>query len=603
MSAEAGALAGTLLAFGEVLFLVWRHGRPFWHALPYGLLAYGLLGGLFGLIGAGCGRLLRLSGPATAWALTAGVGVAFVGRAHLSNALRRQPQGAVWPVVVDAGSVLGGALCGIGLFLLWRRFLGRRHALGRLGRCTLALLALTAVGLSLHFWGGRSEQPPTGSPTAQAGQGRPNVVLIVVDTLRADALSCFGGSNETPHLDVLAGEGTLYAQAIVQASWTKPSFGTIFTSLYPSSHTAVDEVRPLPRAATTLPELLSENGYLTVGLANNIYLSPGFQFDQGFSEYRYLEPAFYAGANHYAANLAVYVPLEWLHRRWLGDRLSVRYFYHNAQEVSDAAIAWLEANQQNRFFLFLHYMDPHSPYFEHPYDGQGFLMWQDGPLDAAYAPQVRQVYDGEVRYMDREVGRVLEWLRQERLYDQALIVFTADHGEEFQEHGGWDHGLTLYEEQIHVPLIVKYPGGERAGQVITDLARALDIAPTILDVAGLPIPAAMQGRSLYAAGEALPYAFSETERDGNLVRTVRGDRHKWIRANPGNPRGLPSEALFDLQVDPGERSNLVVVSPDIAERLEGILQQVMALARAERLAVEEGALDSGAEEMLQRLGY
>lgn len=609
-AAEAALFGGTLIASGEVVFLTLRHGRPYLAALPYAVLAYGgmgaFLGCLLGLLTRAAARWTRSrpQQPAVAWAVVGAVGSSVVAGTHLTNWLRRSEGSSRWPpALAYAAVLLLGLILGGILHATWRRWLGRPRWLGRAGRGSLAALSLLLLSFPLQLWGQSAGPDASPGPLSERLIDRPNIVLIVADALRVDTLSCYQGSARTPNLDQLAREGVRYEQHMVQSSWTKPSFGTIFSSLYPSSHTAVDELHPLPAAVTTLAEQLLQEGYWTGGLANNPYLAPSQQFDQGFVDYAYREPDFYAGANRYAARLGVYPLLRWFHRALLGDRLEVRYFYQEAGLVTQAAVSWLEEHRGERFFLFLHYMDPHEPYFEHPYDGRAHRGWES--LDPSYGATVRRVYDGEVEHMDAAIGDLLAWLRQEGLYEDALIVFTSDHGEEFLEHGGWDHGATLYEEQIHVPLLIKYPDGERAGSVVPALSRSLDIAPTILDVAACTIPQTMQGQSLYSGSTPPAYAFAETLGEGrnNPLWAVRGERYKWVRALPGNSRGLPEGALYDLWADPLEQVNLAGQAEDLSDRWDDLLQQFLFEAQGARVVPGEQRLEEQMELLLRRLGY
>ncbi len=597
---EAGLSAGALVGLVEVLFLTVRHGRAYAGALLYGVVAYGVIGGLLGLL---AGRLWawvaagRPSWPAPealAGGVVGGLAGTLAGRLHLFNALERWWPGwsgyAGW---VEAGVWLLGGVAAAGLVLLWRR-----RSLPR-GRGLVLLGLLLLLVWPARLW---SRAVPEVSLPARTRPAGPNLLLIVADTLRADAFPCTGGDEAIPHLRALAAEGVCYTQAVASSSWTKPSFGTILTSLYPSSHTALGPVHPLPEAALTLAEVLQEAGYTTAAIVNNPYLAPQQGFDQGFDTYIYLAADHYAAADAAGAHLAIYRPLAALHRWALGDRLEVRFFYHDAAEVSDRALAWLEAHREERFFLLLHYMDPHGPYFEHPYNGRGYRTWEKEPLDPALAPAVRRVYDGEVAYLDAQVGRLLDRLRQTGLAKETLILFTADHGEEFQEHGGWDHGVTLYEEVLRVPLAIRYPGAAGGGQVVTDLVRTLDLAPTVLDAVGVPVPSVMQGVA-WGRGERPAWAFAETLGAGeeNPVWAVRGAGVKWLWAEPGNARGLPARALYDLAADPGERENLAEARPEQMRLGEQVWQEVWAGVQAVRVAPD--AATPAALEMLERLGY
>jgi arylsulfatase A-like enzyme len=198
---------------------------------------------------------------------------------------------------------------------------------------------------------------------------------------------------------------------------------------------------------------------------------------------------------------------------------------------------------------------------------------------------------------------LFDWLKAQGLYDDALIILTGDHGEEFQEHGGWWHGQTLYQEQVAVPLIVKYPSSAGAGSVNGDLVQSLDIAPTVLDVAGVPIPQAMMGRSLQGDTEPPVFAFAEEDHEGNFLHSLRSASHKLILANADNPRGLPAEELFDLVADPGEQQDLVAAEPGLGQDLRDGLRQVLTFALERAVEGEGGALDAGMQEQLRNLGY
>jgi arylsulfatase A-like enzyme len=435
------------------------------------------------------------------------------------------------------------------------------------------------------------------------------VILVMVDTLRADHLSCYGyQASQSPNIDGLAADGIRFGRAYAQASWTRPSVATILSSLYPSSHQAVHKSDILPDAVVTLPEVLQASGYRTVGFANNINVAPLFNFQQGFDEYEFLEPEFFFGATEAAAQLTIYNQLRLIRERYLSDAKYVQHYYQPAEVVTDRALTWIEANGAQPFFMFLHYMDPHDPYFTHPYDGEAFARVANPNPDPSLADAYRKAYDGEIRHLDEHFGRLLKTLRDKGLYDRIAIVLTADHGEEFHEHGGWWHGLTLYDEQIAVPLIVKAPqatGGE-LGAASQSLVSSLDIAPTILTLTGVPIPETMQGAALGLTAAATPprdHAFSEQDLEGNVLRAYQRGGWKVIDANPGNPRGLPARQLFEIDEDRGEQQDLASQETDRAEHLTADLDAVQTHARTLAVESSETAIDGATQERLRALGY
>jgi arylsulfatase A-like enzyme len=259
-------------------------------------------------------------------------------------------------------------------------------------------------------------------------------------------------------------------------------------------------------------------------------------------------------------------------------------------------------------------MDPHGPYFEHPYNGKGY----HAPVDPSQAQFLSDAYDGEITYLDTHLGDVFAALKRLGLYDDALIVFTSDHGEEFYEHQGWSHGWTLYQEITHVPLIIKYPGNVRhsskgegvagnvgAGTVDEGLARSLDIAPTVLDVAGIEPPAAMRGVSLRLPPDSPTRAqFSVAETSWTTqVMAVRTPRYKLIEVVDGPMRGRAPTQLYDLVADPGEQMNLAATRPDIVARLRAVMSRTLVLAERSAVGGQEGDFDPAFLERLGRLGY
>jgi len=344
-------------------------------------------------------------------------------------------------------------------------------------------------------------------------------------------------------------------------------------------------------------------------LTTNVNIAPQFNFGQGFDEYTYLEPDLPFFTSRVSRRFAVVAVLYRL--RW--ELYHVYHFpnerYRDAATLNREALAWLEANRQSRFFLFLHYMDPHTPYYAHPYDNRNVIgeEYLEAPDPAQRVAPARQLYGGEVAYLDSYLGELFDQLKAWGLYDDALIVFTGDHGEEFYEHQGWTHGKTLYEEQLRVPLIVKLPGQASANAVAWAPARGLDLAPTVLDVAGIPVPQTMQGVSLWP-GAAQPRAeilFAELSFRANTIRSIRQGPRKLIVAQEGNPdgRGLPPLALFDLQADPDEQQNLAEREPDAAQALRAALDQVMTLAASQAVVPQTGELDAATRERMRQLGY
>ena len=469
-----------------------------------------------------------------------------------------------------------------------------------------AIILLGALSARLAAAPAPASAPAEGVVSA-ALAGRPDIILIMVDTLRADRLPAYGyAGTSTPAIDRLAAEGVVFEDASAQASWTKPSTATLLTGLYPSTHRAIGKADRLPEAVDTLAESLSGAGWRTGGIVSNVNLSPSYRFDQGFGEYLYLAPDYFFGARESSSKLAVYNGLRMVRERFLSRRKKVQDYYQDATTVTEAGKAWIDRNRGGRLFLFIHYMEPHDPYFRHPYDGTAVARVQTPNPDPAQAGELSDLYDGEIDYLDGHLGEFLDHLRREGVYDGALIILTADHGEEFHEHGGWWHGTTLYDEQISVPLIVKPPAGGvpglAPGSRRSDLARLLDVAPTVLAVAGIEAPARMQGKSL-AAGPGASESFAEEDLEGNRLRSLRGDTWKIIEANAGNPRGLPEIALYNLAADPGETRNLAGEDEGRWKAMQGRMSHTLGQALKAAVAGEQVEVDDATRERLRALGY
>jgi len=323
---------------------------------------------------------------------------------------------------------------------------------------------------------------------------------------------------------------------------------------------------------------------------------------------------------------------------WLGRGKRVEEFYQPAEVVLGDARRFIEANSEGPWALFVHLMEPHDPYFSHPYlkgtgsaefDGYGVTRTDNEEPDPSRADELKALYADEITHLDHKLAPFLDWMRTSGHYDNTLIVLTADHGEEFFEHGGWWHGLTLFEEQIHVPLIVKLPGQELAGTRVPWQVRQLDVCPTAVAAQGLSPDESWDGADLLVDVRAWletparaddpcappdPFerdVISEVSFEGNVLSAARQDRWKLIRANAGNHRGLPELALYDLSDDPGESSNRVgddgsdcgVVVDDRRQRMDTHLRQRLSASAAGGEAATASCVSDSALQQLVALGY
>ena len=426
-------------------------------------------------------------------------------------------------------------------------------------------LRALAAGLAGLAAGAACGARPSAPPRAEAR----NLVLITIDTLRADRLGCYGNrSVETPNLDRMAREGAMAEQASVHVPLTRPSHVSIFTGLHPADHGIRDNVSPALRPEVpTLAEVLHASGFRTAAFVSSIVLSRQSGLNRGFDEYS---------------------------DRFEADTDDAR-FLNTIQKRGDGptaeALAWLEAQGPGRFFVWLHLYDPHDPY-EPP-----------EPYRARYADRP---YDGEVAWSDELVGRVETALERLGRRGDTLLVVTSDHGEGLDEHGEAVHGYFVYETTLRVPLLFRGPG-ITPGTRVQATARSIDLLPTLLELVGVaPPPAARRpGRSLAAVlrgGAQLPetatYAESLTPRlhyGWSDLRALREGRWKYILA--------PRPELYDLQADPAETRNLVTAESARADSLRTRLAGLVAQERAAPSPDAAAAVPPDLVEKIGALGY
>jgi arylsulfatase len=422
-------------------------------------------------------------------------------------------------------------------------------------------------------------------PQPPPDASRPDIVLVVVDTLRADHLGVYGYTRPTsPRIDALAAGATVFDAAWGAAPWTLPSVMSMFTGRYPSSHRVENDGLRLAADVPTLPEMLRARGYATGGFVSHVYVTAPYGFERGFDHFD---------------DFGLSKP---------GYRLEAR-MEPTADKVTDAALRWLKTERGRPVFLFVHYFDAHWPY--EPPDATRDLFPSDyrGPLDATwdslskfqdpsrpmpddYRRFLVSRYDGEIRFVDQQIGVLLDGLQVEQRTGRAWVVVTADHGEEFKDHGSIGHGRQLYEEVVHVPLVVAGPAGmvpaqsgtarEPAGDKLAAPASArriatpvsgVDLLPTILDLAGGALPQGLDGKSFVAllrggadATAANRPVLSETVRLNAYRRAVRSGALKLI-----DDMDESRTELYDLVADPKETQDLSVSRRDERLRLTKIL--------------------------------
>lgn len=455
--------------------------------------------------------------------------------------------------------------------------------------CAWLLLALAACG--------RADGP------AEAPK---RVVFLLVDTLRYDHLGRSGDARGlTPRMDALAAEGVWFPRAQAASSWTRPSVASMHTGLLPGSHRVEGDDDALPAEIPTLAQLLAASGVTTLAVSANANSGRAFELDRGFREFR--------------------VPLE--RRGWEDDvtKIPGDVVVAKGLELLD------EVGDDESFFLFLHTIDPHDPYLDHPglnprpmpegrYTGaRRDLRVLDAAalagkeLDERDLDRVRWYYEGEVRFTDRCLGELLDALAARGWLDDTLVVVTSDHGEELWTHGRRGHGYSLYQELVHVPLILRFPPALGAGgRVCETLAHHVDLMPTLLAWYGVPAPVGLPGSDLWPrildAGRhpgpdaVISQLARRTGRAPTRARECISDfRSKLVIGHDG------AEEWYDLAADPQERRDLSAAADEGAfARLRGLLAATLAEAarlRAEGVRIPWDQLGDSVQAELRALGY
>jgi len=501
-------------------------------------------------------------------------------------------------------------------FLLHRAIRGQSSPGTVAGWWSVAMAAAVAAGTFVPL-AGATGQTSSANPLRVPG-GR-NMVLYTVDTLRADALAYDDPQTSiTPNIARLAAAGTRFDNAQAQSPWTLPSFCSLMTSIHPGGQGVTSAKNRLDSARRTLAEELQGAGYLTKAVVCNAWLTDTYGLDQGFRSYQHV---WQEGDSSYWLKM-IWVRLV---RRFNRDFLKPPDTNDSAEMV-DRAIRFLEENTDSTFFLWVHVIDPHDPYAPlgryRKLAGKGYqgrlparmsgnvnLLRRGQPLETEDRHHLRSLYDLEVRYADEQFGRLMDSLEELGLMSNTLVAFTSDHGEEFWDHGNVGHGHTLYDELTRVPLIIKPPGDTPpAVRRVETQVRLIDLAPTLLQILGLPPMAEGQGVSLLplmegTAEEDRP-SFSEALIYYGEKKSVDDGRYRLIVSPNSN-----SEELYDLAADPGARHDLAREHPDIVLRLKETLRDHLREQQEFQESLEtsgdggDAVLDNRMKSRLRSLGY
>jgi arylsulfatase A-like enzyme/Tfp pilus assembly protein PilF len=421
-------------------------------------------------------------------------------------------------------------------------------------RLILTLTALTAL------------QAAAQTPAKPA----PNVVLITIDTLRADHVGCYGYTRiKTPNIDGLAADGARFERAFAVVPVTLPSHTTMLTGTYPMLSGMHDfSANKLSSTQPTMASVLKQSGYATGAVIAAAVLDSRFGLNQGFDFYY----------DHFDFSRLNEANLDEMERP--------------GNVVADVALDWVEKNWQKKFFLWMHLYDPHYPY---------------NPPEPYKHEYAAQPYDGEIAFADEQVGRLLRYLKEKGIYQNTVIVLAGDHGESLGEHGERTHGFFIYNATMHVPLIVRVPESTGA-RTVSDTVSLVDLMPTVLGAVGIAVPTQVQGKSLLAlvrGGES-----DTAERDRNVYGETYLPR---IHFNWSELRGAenakyhfidaPRPELYDLAKDPGEVHNLLAEKKAVAEEMQAKLAAMIRDYSAGKELAEKTGLDPALMDRLKSLGY
>jgi arylsulfatase A-like enzyme len=493
-------------------------------------------------------------------------------------------EGFLWTALIIAGST--------SIFFIIRRLAIRISQRTSSKNLLAGIFLICAIVTIADAYIDRKANLPPHTPASK----QPNILLIVVDTLRSDFISAYGFPHPiTPNIDALAHEGVVYENAISPSPWTTPSHASLFTGQYPSRNGVDGRNILLDPASKTLAAELSRSGFQTAGFINNVYIRRQTGLGRGFQQYEE-----FWGRNECSSIMLL---VEFMREKF-NPREDT-----GAMETRKAMNDWLHHDWTGKhpFFLFVHLMEPHAPYGTPASKVQKFLPPGVTPQQAAKVNQDPEIfisgqlkmtphdfeiltalYQNDINYVDSVIGGIIQDLRQRNLLDNTLVIFTSDHGEHFGDHGLMSHELSLYDVLLHVPMIIRFPNGRNSGTRIKETVQTIDIFPSILHFLKSESKLDLQGFSLlpdFFERKNHPYAFSEynnlraadkmERRFPNLpssppwrkkvLKSVRSADWKFIWATDG------TRELYSIQNDPYEKLNLAPSNPEEVKKMQGIL--------------------------------
>jgi arylsulfatase A-like enzyme len=483
----------------------------------------------------------------------------------------------------------------------------------------LIISAVVSIGISTAISFNRKESLNLPEYNSKYDKSEPNIILIVIDTLRADFLSCYGYPKKiSPYIDAMSRKGILFEKVYASSPWTLTSLASILTSLHPFAHHVDDFESVLDDSFDTLPEILRKFGYSTIAFIGNPIIEEQQGFAQGFD---YYDNYGYEVEKNMMINRVVAYVLQNLHiieesyssSYWV---FSLRFHsfwpffkrasYVIAEDLNKRIYSKLETLENDKFFLYIHYMDPHAPYLKHPN-----ILCREPMLVPENMTEIISVYEGEIEYVDAHIGTLMKKLQDYGFIKNSIIIITSDHGEEFYEHKGWHHGSTLYDESLVVPLIIIFPHPESEYMNISSQVSIIDIMPTLLahiKRMNSELQSIFHGRDLTdllrSPEEKQRFIYFENKLNklsqDQLKKGVCTKNYKLIK-NQNLKKKIVSYELYDIKNDSEEKQKLSVNNIVEAQVLLNALKEFEKLDRPMRSAPKK--IRKELEKKLKALGY
>ena len=535
------------------------------------------------------------------------------------------------------GLMITGGLALLIVLVRAMRRMSSRFTQSALTSAIILLTIITLLSTASSLLNSTGKKAGASSGTDRAGN-RINVLFILLDAVRADHLSCYGYERETtPHIDRLAAGGILFEKAFSQSSHTLESVASYMTSTYPSTHTVRTQTSALPRRIRTLPDLFHADGYATAVFSANPYVSAVYGYGRGVEDFYWPEGNKVKINKTVLGHMLQSAKTVSALKKPAAALLELGQLFYSKKNtlqggdpayLTDKALTWMKDHADRPFFLYLHYDGGHNPYlapdpslFDPDYMGTPVTNFPEGlglfypavkgrPLAPDKMRNMIAQYDGQIHHHDSNLGRLFEYLNASDLGKNTAVIVTSDHGEEFYEHEGWGHGQSLFDETIHVPLILDLPGILLEGRRYPHLVELTDIAPTLLQLCSIrslrDLDYSLGGKSLLTSLDKpdpdplRPFIYSELQQGGHSATCLRSPLLKTIKIHY---EGKVLRLAFDLTQDINEIHPLDEKDGGAAASQFIQLDRVEGKARSRAFRGKSTLLDEKQKEQLRSLGY